>query len=413
MKSNRLFESLNDIDDKIVEEASIEEYIPQKKVSFMKVLIPIAAAIALFMIVPDFLIKDPIQPVEDPIPPIADEELTKISIGSFNAEGAGFESFMAYDIEELINANPWKEDLSISSLPVYKNTLEYERGIVTNLHVKAMRERLDETINLLKINSKDIEIINDYPTEEEIKQITEKLESVGEELTEELFTISQIEAKNKKYEITVYTDLSIAINFKPKAKLLKNYYVDYSSPYKDVYRTAEYAGKEYKDILGMKEPLINIYDGDYTYNGDQRFQIGFFDGRGSLEDRIINYNLNQAGFYFDEEDKSNTLIIDKPDLSQKIGNYPIISSKQAEELLIDNKYITNAPEDFPSQEYIKKVELVYRGKYEENFMPYYIFYVELENLKEESGLNTYAAYYVPAVKEEYIDNMDIMDAKFN
>lgn len=79
----------------------------------------------------------------------------------------------------------------------------------------------------------------------------------------------------------------------------------------------------------------------------------------------------------------------------------------------DKKYITNAPEDFPGEEYIKKVELVYEEKYEENLMPYYQFYVELENMKQENGLKTYGIYYVPAVDSKYIDNIDILDAKFN
>lgn len=421
MKSNKLFESLNDIDEKIIEEAHIEEYTCQNKFSFMKVLIPIAA-IVLFMILPgvlkDYINKEQIiEEINPPIiekKPIGDEELPKISIGQFNTEGSGFEGLMAYDIKELVNENPWNENVEISTLPVFKNKLEYnERGILENPDIKAMRKRLDETIRLLKINPKEIEIRDDYPSEEEIKEITEKLELTGGELTDEFFNINQIYGENEKYEITVYNDLSTMIKFKAKDPLLKNYYIDYDSTYEDVYKTAQYVSEEYKNLLEMGEATINIYGGDYTYDGEQRFHISFFDGKGSLEDKIINYNLNYTEFFFDEEDKLGNVTINKPNLSQKIGNYPIISSKEAEKLLIDNKYITNVPKDFPGQEYIKKVELVYRGQYEENFVPYYLFYVELNEIQEDNGLKTYGAYYVPAVEGEYIDNMDIMDGKFN
>ena len=34
-------------------------------------------------------------------------------------------------------------------------------------------------------------------------------------------------------------------------------------------------------------------------------------------------------------------------------------------------------------------------------------------MKEENGLKTFGAYYVPAVKSEYLDNMEVWDGRFN
>ncbi|MGO1469236.1 MAG: hypothetical protein ACTHW2_04360, partial [Tissierella sp.] len=363
MKSTKLFESLNDIDEEIIKEAEIEDYIPQKRFTFTKVLLPVAA-ILLFIILPNFIKKDinVEKSLEDTNLPITDQnllenkELAKISMGSFNTQGAGFEALMAYNIVEIINANPWNENLQISTLPVFKNKLGYsQQGIPTNIDIEAMRKRLDKTIRLLNINPKELEITDDYPSEEEIQMVREKFEIVGDEMPDDFLNINQIYGKSKKYEITVSNDLTTTINFKPKDKIVKEYYTDYYAPYEDIYRTAQYVSKEYKDILQMIDTVINLYDGAYTYNGDQSFEISFFEGEGSLEEQIINYNLNYTEFYFDEEDMSNTLRVHKPDLSQKIGNYPIISSKEAEALLISNKYITNVPEDFPGEEYIKKV----------------------------------------------------------
>ena len=63
---------------------------------------------------------------------------------------------------------------------------------------------------------------------------------------------------------------------------------------------------------------------------------------------------------------------------------------------------------------LKKAELIYRtGEYEEYYMPYYRFYVELPEEERENGLKTYGAYYVPAVESSYIYNMPVWDGSFN
>lgn len=69
----------------------------------------------------------------------------------------------------------------------------------------------------------------------------------------------------------------------------------------------------------------------------------------------------------------------------------------------------------PGSEYIAKAELVYRsGPLEEMLIPYYRFYVLLpeEELSGE-GLKSYGAYYVPAIEDEYIENMPVYDGHFN
>ena len=102
------------------------------------------------------------------------------------------------------------------------------------------------------------------------------------------------------------------------------------------------------------------------------------------------------------------------DLSKKLGDYPIISAKQAKALLLNGNYITTVPYEVADAKYIKKVELIYRASnYDEVFMPYYRFYVELPEEKRDNGLNTYGAYYVPAVESSYISNIPKWDGSFN
>ena len=103
-----------------------------------------------------------------------------------------------------------------------------------------------------------------------------------------------------------------------------------------------------------------------------------------------------------------------PDLSEKTGEYPVISVQEAKELLLNGNYITTVPYEMPGKEYIARVELVYRkGTYETYYMPYYRFYVEVPYEERENGLKTYGAYYVPAVEGKYLTEMPVWDGSFN
>ena len=51
-------------------------------------------------------------------------DLPKLTITENNIDGMGFEGYMAYDISELINANPWQEDIPLTTLPVYKRAVD-------------------------------------------------------------------------------------------------------------------------------------------------------------------------------------------------------------------------------------------------------------------------------------------------
>lgn len=411
MKKDQLFNIINDIDEKIIEEAEMEAYIPDKKgMKFIKILTPVAICLAIiFIVLPNYMDRQ-----MDLVGPVVDSNLPRLSMGEFKSDGSGFEGWMAYDIDQIKNRNPWNQAREISTLPVFKNKLNYtERGVITNIDIDTMRERLQETIDLLKINRNDLEIIDNYPSRQEMEEMVGKIEATGQEFPVDFLIYKELSAQSKKYQIRIRPDLSISIAFKKGELLPKKYRDVYNLSYEDSNRLGNYLKKKHKGLLGMKKPIVNIYDGSYTYDGDQRFGISFFDGKGSLEQQIINYNFNDAEFGFDDKGRIDSLYIYKPDLSHLIGQYPIISTKEAENLLIDNKYISNVPEAFPGKEYIKKVELVYEGKHEENFMPYYRFFVELQGWEQENGLKTYGVYYVPAVKEKYIDDFSIMDKKFN
>ena len=92
---------------------------------------------------------------------------------------------------------------------------------------------------------------------------------------------------------------------------------------------------------------------------------------------------------------------------ESLGNYPIISLEEAIGLLKQGKYATSVCVDFLGVQAVKKAELVYYvSSFAEYFVPYYKFYVEIEQdgtiTEELPGIKSYGAFYVPAIKDKYI-----------
>ena len=110
--------------------------------------------------------------------------------------------------------------------------------------------------------------------------------------------------------------------------------------------------------------------------------------------------------------------------AEYIGDYPIITIDKAQEMLLEGKYLTTVVDErfikngVVSAEDIEVAKLVYRcsSGHDKYFMPYYCFYVELDNSWQaepySSGL-TYGAFYVPAVSEEYLSDLTVWNGSFN
>lgn len=334
-------------------------------------------------------------------------ELPMLSVSEQRSDGAGFEGYMAYHASELINANPWNESLRISTLPVYQNPLTYGAdGISAGIDFDKMRKVLLETAGRLGLDTNALMITDDMPDEKTKQEIREKFQAAEDTVPEEYFRPAKLIAKADGVEIEVEADMTASISFDPAVSLPGEYnFKDYAS-YDDIAAVSDYLKREYKELIGFDNPQVNIFGGDYTYDGKQAYSIEFFNAGGSSAQQIVNYNFRRVAFYGDEEGDLSLARIYRPDLSRKIGDYPIITSAQARKLLAKGKYLTSVPYEMPGLEYVKKTELVYRtGNRETYYMPYYRFYVELPQEEQENGLKTYGAYYVPAVEEAYISNM--------
>ncbi len=325
----------------------------------------------------------------------ANPDLPMLSISDHMGD-MGYEGYMAHDISELTNANPWDENTKLATLPVYKNALTYEKGyLVSGGDFDKMREFILDVAERLGIDTSNLAIYN-----------------AQDEYTNVYTTNFEIEAEGMKIEVD--QTMTAKVDFDPAIALPKEYNFTHHASYDDTVAVAEYLKTKYKDFIGIDNPQVNIHGGDYNIYNRQGYHIEFFNAKGNQIEKLINYNFNRVTFYCDDEGKLFIARIFKPDLSQKVGDYPIINTSQAREMLLSGNYLTTVPYELPGEEYIKKVELVYmNGQYDEYHIPYYRFYVELPEEKRPHGLKSYGAYYVPAVESSYISNMPIWEEHFN
>lgn len=335
--------------------------------------------------------------------------LKTITIPEFSGRGMGFEGYMYYDISELNNGNPWSADMHLTSLPVYQNGA-YDpsgAGIPTGLSEEEMMERLTATASALGLEVLSTEVMTDGQAEKDTGTVPNAEPTA-------------IHAETNGGTIDVEADGGI-VYFLPDGGLAlpDAYNFTYGSTTDaEAESVLSYLTDTYRELLGFEAPKA-ISSGDYNIYGEFSRSYQVYDASGDDLEDILNYNFCRVSFCPD--DNGNLYGIRRNDgllSAEKLGDYPVISVEEATQRLIAGNYQTSVPAAFPGEEYIGKVELVYRtGRLEEVLLPYYRFYVLLPDTMSRSaaehGLQTYGAYYVPAIAEEYIANMPTYDGRFN
>jgi len=318
--------------------------------------------------------------------PPAGGELPMLTITEDSA-GYGFEGYMAYDASELVNNDPWEGEAAPETLPVFQNTCQADPAGMALSDPAALEARAKEIARRLGLSGLTI-------TESSEDRVVGEAEGV---------TIRAYGNQRDQVEFDPARPLPQELNF-----------TDYDSSCADIEAVGEYLKGEYAALLDMSEPVVNVTGGDYNIYGQQSYGLCFYDGAGSAAEQMAARDLKSIEFCNDDEGELWLLWLDCYDLSRKAGDYPVITAEEAEELLVQGHYATSAPYALPGREYIAKVELMYRSSpWEQYFIPYYRFYVELPEMRMENGLNNYGAYYVPAVEGKYLTNMPTYDGRFN
>lgn len=327
----------------------------------------------------------------------------------------GFEGYMVYDFDDLVFANPWHEGMQLDTLPVYRNDLAYnDFGRAVSPDYDRMKERLLDTADRLGLDIENIVITDDVPDEEKQAAIREKFASVGDTVPDGYFDPSRFFFEAGGYSAEVDAQMTVTIELDQPVTLPDGYRFGTNVSYQEMVKAGNYLLEQYRELIGMKNPIAGIGGGDRNIYADQDYRLFYYEDGETPEEQILGYNFNNVHFYYNEEGQLYLIRSYAEDLSDKVGDYPIISAAAAKELLLAGNYATSVPYPLAGEEYIAHVELLYRTERScEYYLPYYRFLAELPEMGVRDGLKHYGAYYVPAVESRYIANMPTYDGGFN
>ena len=386
MNGNEFLDKMSLADPAYVEEADR----PVKKRTTWRRWGAMAACLAVLLGVGFLFFPRSSPDVPDPVP--TELPTLPVSMGP-SLGGYGFEGYYVRDISELKNTSPSQIGSLPDTLPVFRNaaggyplqaaTEEYKAKMLTLCRSVAGRLGWD----------------------------AEKTAEVWEERSDGLAptTVTATGADGVKIEVDQF--MTVTISYPDRNRPFSE---NVLPTYDDAHKLAEKLLAEYRDLMNFANPQICITGGYYNIDGEQSYDIVFTETGGTQTEELLEFFFHGAEFFCNEDGEPRIIRLRCTDLSDKVGDYPIITAQQAQAQLVAGHYITSCGWEMPGEAYIRKVELVYRtGEYDEYFMPYYRFYVELLEEAPVEGCMHLAAYYVPAVAEEYLAPLSTWDGRFN
>lgn len=329
---------------------------------------------------------DTLDPVQTELPTLP------VSMGP-SLGGYGYEGYYVRDISELKNTSPSQIGSLPDTLPVFRNAAGgYPLQAASEEYMAKMLTLCRSVAGRLGWDA-------------------EETAEVWEERSDGLAptTVTATGADGVKIEVDQF--MTVTISYPDRNRPFSE---NVLPTYDDAHKLAEKLLAEYRDLMNFANPQICITGGYYNIDGEQSYDIAFVETGGTQTQELLEFFFHGAEFFCNEDGEPRIIRLRCTDLSDKVGDYPIITAQQAQAQLVAGHYITSCGWEMPGEAYIRKVELVYRtGEYDEYFMPYYRFYVELLEEAPVEGCMHLAAYYVPAVAEEYLAPLSTWDGRFN
>lgn len=394
MKAQKFLETLGNVDDRYIHEAV--EYNKKRK-SLRAVWGKwCGAAACLALILGGYVVYQDVRASGSPA--IQKETgLPFLSAALPQETGMGFEGLMFYDISESGSANPWNEELQPETLPVYKN-LAYTD--IAGLPVYLSGEELLDIAEDVAASMREQIFETDYDTVSDSTYLPE--------ISEEVYRLSAVTDNAK---IRVEGNGCVRVEFIVQPELSGEYGPADGNVSDEVAEDmVRYLSEVYASLIDFDNPVADTW-GDYSFTGEQNRRYSVYEGAEDEVQSILNYNFREAGFSILQNELCYIYMDNKLSAAEKLGDYPVITAKEAREYLLKGEYLTTVPEEYLPVEGIRekdiaKTELVYLTENTcEVYMPYYRFYVELSEtfgIEMADGLKMYGIYYVPAVSGNYL-----------
>lgn len=304
-------------------------------------------------------------------------------------DGAGSFIMYAPDFSDYLTGSPWSEDMHLTTLPVYENALEHapheQNRVPLNADRAAMRALLDEAIAALGCDAGDFEFSETYASTYP--------GSDGEAY------LSSLTAESGDVYLAVSAALTLRVDFTEPVALDAEFDPGSSA---SCAAAGEAAAEKFAALLGFENPRVAVSGGDVNYAGERRYSVSIYDAGASDAEAVANYSLRRAELIPGEDGRLAGLRIDRRDLTDVAGDYPLISVDAARELLLGGGALPTTLEELRAED-ILGVELIYESsEYDEHFVPYYRFYLS-DTSQPREGMEAFTWYCVPAISPQYIE----------
>lgn len=307
---------------------------------------------------------------------------------------------MCYDISAHDETNPWDSQTPIRRLPVYQNAVTDENWQVHGgLSEKEMTALAEKAANALGFAIKDVEK-REYSGK--LLFTTDKADI----LVDPYGTVDIVFGRWGDLDNTGHIPLPDGYHFRDDATFI------------EAETALLYLTETYADLIGFSQPVPYLTS-TFAYSGERRYEYRVYEGADTAAERIRNYACKTAYFGCDENGNLSSISITNALApAKKLGDYPVISSSEAYEQLLEGYYVDSHLKDTPVDKdtVICKTALVYRATKDDlTIMPYYVFYVEdpTTYYGVAEGLTSYLTYHVPAIDRKYIKSLPLWDGTTN
>ncbi len=365
--------------------------------------------------------------------PDQSQGLSSLALDWDTSGGAGpGEAFWSDDPAQLVAGSPWTEADTLTALPVYRHTATRAQEIPVSWRLTAREQAALARSLAVEWGADPAQVYEedrmtyygngfsggweDYQALLERLSIREPAQYAGQQ--DQYNYDANIQSVSLQLDgMSVNVDNSgerwnIALAQGPQ--VLQSAPADLT----ELQQSLEQMGQQLAERLGYRQPAAcwtMDYATDYAVEGEVGvrpvLRTGLYEGYGSLEQQIVSYSLNRADPYAGgEEGEWFSVWVTRADLSNKLGDYPVISLDEARQQLEQGAYYCSTGDVFPGADSIAAVEIVYRGS--EILAPYYRFIVRVDTSQlnpdvvsamEQAGCKHYAAFYVAAVASEYLE----------
>lgn len=339
----------------------------------------------------------------------SDAALPEFSLKEANGAGFGMEAVMVREESELVpTAWPVSSGETPASLPVYENARPADATGARAYTQEELSALAQQTAAALGFEVERVEL---SPTEAQRQATMERFEAAGllpsEEDAPEAAAEKQAQLEYNLApsratavctggaEVTAQRDGSVRV------QLPQSFDAALDGSGAQAYAAAvQRLADEYGAAFGMQAPQAAV-QADYAFDGTLSLIHTVWDAAAPLAQQLAFASCGRLSFSTGE---GGTIFYEPPQLGEALGEYPLLSQSEAQALLLQGQCLAGAPYAVQSEADIAAVQLCYREG-SEVYAPWYRFWVKLPEEAQQNcapGCTVYGAYYVPAVRGEYI-----------